>query len=193
LIFFGHLGLTAGVFKICETAAKKTGKPVLPEIDYRLVLLGSALPDIIDKPIGVVLFASTFHNSRIFAHTLLFTLLLLAAGLLIYKKRRKTGVLLVGLASLVHIILDSMWLSPETLLWPFLNIGPAAAAADGWLKTLLSFPSIFDDYFKLRLMDLLRDPSPLVFELAGFAVLIYFLVRLCRIKQLGRFFKTGRF
>ena len=43
-------------------------------LDYRFLLIGSLLPDLIDKPIGGIFFYQTFQNGRIFAHTLCFTL-----------------------------------------------------------------------------------------------------------------------
>jgi len=54
-------------------------------IDIRLLLIGSLLPDIIDKPTGQVLFRETFSNGRIFCHTLLFIILVTVIGLLLYR------------------------------------------------------------------------------------------------------------
>ena len=41
---------------------KVTSRPEIRLIDYRLVLIGSMLPDIIDKPIGQLFFRSFFSN-----------------------------------------------------------------------------------------------------------------------------------
>jgi inner membrane protein len=87
-------------------------------IDYRLVLLGSMLPDIIDKPVGHYFLADTFHNGRIFAHTLLFFILLLSVGLYRFWHGGRTGFLVVALCSGFHLILDGMWRTPQTLYWP---------------------------------------------------------------------------
>lgn len=46
MIFFGHLGLTGLAAKAVE---KSLGNI---KIDYRVVFVGSILPDLIDKPIG---------------------------------------------------------------------------------------------------------------------------------------------
>lgn len=72
MIFFGHLGITTGIVNCCEKILHKDkGLKNKISIDYRFVMLGSILPDMIDKPIGAFLFRNTFHNSRIFAHTLI--------------------------------------------------------------------------------------------------------------------------
>jgi hypothetical protein len=46
-------------------------------IDPRHMSTGAPLPDLIDKPVGEVIFASTLANERIIGHTLLFVLLAL--------------------------------------------------------------------------------------------------------------------
>jgi hypothetical protein len=192
MLFFGHLGFTAGGARLYETASLKKQEAKLPDIDYRLVLVGSVLPDIIDKPIGALIFVGTFHNSRIFAHTLLFSLLLLIAGAVSYRRRKKTGLLILGLAALFHAVLDKPWVFPETFLWPFLNIKAALSAGDSWLGVLVSFPYKFSDWLEANLLTLLKNPTPFVFELLGLAILAYFFIRLLKQKRLKDFLRTGR-
>ena len=93
-------------------------QPLGDYIDYRFLLVGSLLPDIIDKPIGGILFFSVFQNSRIFAHTLLFSVLLIALGVFVQSRLRRPWLLALGFGSLGHLVLDEMWRYPETLLWP---------------------------------------------------------------------------
>lgn len=192
MIFFGHLGLTTGAVKIFETVYAIKKKPELPSLDYRFVLLGSILPDLIDKPIGAILFINTYHNSRIYAHTLLFSAFLTLTGVHLYKKRKTNAVLLLGIGSILHILLDSMWRYPETLLWPFLNIKAALWAKSNWLDTLMRFPYRFDNWLETNLSNLFKNPTPLIFELAGLLLLAFFVIRLIRHKQLISFFRTGR-
>jgi hypothetical protein len=89
--------------------------PLVSRVDYRLVLLGSLLPDIIDKPVGLLILGNFFKNGRIFCHTLLFSLLILVAGSYGYGWHRSTSLLWVGFGSLTHLVLDEMWRSPRTL------------------------------------------------------------------------------
>ena len=192
MIFFGHLGLTTGVFKTYETAKAKIGQSKAPAIDYRLVLVGAELPDLIDKPIGIVLFRDTFHSGRVYAHTLLFALLILIWGAVRYGRAKKNGVLIVGIGTLLHLIFDSMWTMPENLLWPFTNIGAALSAGKSWLVALLRFPVQLGDWLESDLYYMARNLSWLLFEIAGSLVLLYFLVRLIRDKGLGGFFRKGK-
>ena len=191
MIFFGHLGLTAGAFRLFERATSKR-REAAPDIDYRLVLLGSELPDLLDKPIGNVLFRSVFNSGRIFGHTLLLTLLVLLIGFALYRTRRKNGVLVLGLASLLHLIFDAMWQLPGTLLWPFTNLGTALRAESGRLSALLRFPAETTDWMENSFMGLAHYLSSALFELAGLSILLYFFVKLLRDRWLGGFLRTGR-
>jgi hypothetical protein len=73
---FAHIGIAIALFYIAGLAFPK----VREHIDYRYVIVGSMLPDIIDKTVGMVLFADTFANGRIFAHALLFIVVMGVAG-----------------------------------------------------------------------------------------------------------------
>ncbi|AGK60062.1 hypothetical protein Asulf_00026 [Archaeoglobus sulfaticallidus PM70-1] len=86
-------------------------------MDYRLIFIGSLLPDIIDKPLGMILLP--LNNGRVFGHTLLFILILLLIGL----KYRKS--LFLSFASFLHLIEDELWNEPETFFWPLLGDFPA--------------------------------------------------------------------
>ncbi len=99
----GHLGIPLLVPII--------GKNI--RIDVRLLLIGSILPDIIDKPLGHLLLPG--DNGRIFAHTLLFALSVLLIGLVFRP------VLSLSIGVSFHHILDGMFLDPETSFWPLLG------------------------------------------------------------------------
>ena len=95
-----------------------------PRMDLRWVLVGSVLPDVIDKPIGAVVFHDTFGTHRVFGHTLLFPVL--ALFLVLLATRRGTalrkGLIGVVIGWFVHLILDGVWLSPEAFLWPLFGL-----------------------------------------------------------------------
>jgi hypothetical protein len=59
----------------------KSAKNLQKIIDYRLVLIASILPDIIDKPLGGVILKESVGNGRIYAHTFLFLLFLFGLGM----------------------------------------------------------------------------------------------------------------
>lgn len=90
--------------------------------DIRILFLGALLPDIIDKPIGRYFFRETFDNGRIFAHTLLFLILLTIAGLYLYKKRGSSAGLVLSFGVATHLFLDAMWFRPQAFFWPLLGL-----------------------------------------------------------------------
>src|SRR3989304_5302191 len=129
MLLFGHVGITLGAAAIAAgIGARKTSAPPASWViklsfylDIRFLLIGSLLPDIIDKPVGRYLFLGTYNNGRIFAHTLVFLLVLVAAGLILLKTRRSTWMLALAAGTFAHLALDEMWFSPVTLFWPVLG------------------------------------------------------------------------
>lgn len=97
MLIFGHIGITLGIAWLVESRLKI-------KMDYKLIIIGSLLPDIIDKPVGMIILP--LHNGRIFGHTLLFILILLLIGL----KYRKS--LFLSFASFLHLIEDEIWKDP---------------------------------------------------------------------------------
>jgi len=137
MLLFAHVGITLGATLAAhgtaalaalavrreERAAGVSG-PIIGSrrvssparwIDYRLILLGSLLPDIIDKPLAIWLHVG---GGRAIAHTLVFVGLLAFAGLFVYAWRLGIGLLSLCFASMMHLVLDEMWLNPRTLFWP---------------------------------------------------------------------------
>ena len=193
MILFGHLGLTYAAAAVIEKAAigdrlKKANK----HIDYRLVLIGSILPDIIDK-LAINLFGDgSLHSGRIFAHSMLIVLLISGAGLLLWKKSKKLWLATLGLCSLVHLLLDSMWLYPNILFWPFYD-----------LFRLRTGDSLFSGFYKIlerdfysvsiiSIWDTLKNPLIGIPELIGLVIILRLFIRLIAKKQLTVFIRTGK-
>lgn len=179
MIFFGHLGPTTGVFKVYEGIFNKNNSiQEEPLIDYRVVLIGSILPDIVDKPIGAFLFRSTFHNSRIFGHTLLFSLILICVGLYRSMRKGKNRILLLGISSSIHLVLDSMWLFTSILFWPYYGLKFPQRPEGNWLNN--------------DLIRLITDPAYYLPETIGFIILACFIIRTIRKQQFKDFIKKGK-
>ncbi len=144
-------------------------------IDYRVILLGSLLPDIIDKPLALWILPEVVNQStRNFGHTLIFNIGLLAIGLVLLELIRSYRPLSLGLASLGHLLLDTMWHSPSVLLWP----------SSGW-----SFPPHYDRYEWFGFLALDRWLSfP---ELVGAMVLVWFVAQLYRQRSVLQFLRVG--
>ena len=109
MLLFAHLGLTLAAGRFIRW------------VDLAFLALGSMLPDIIDKPIGLIVFG-TPEMGRTLAHTLLFLLVLVT--LTAYLKDVRPASVSIGVLS--HLILDSMWQSPVILSWPLLGNFPPA-------------------------------------------------------------------
>ena len=117
MLLFGHLGITLGAF----IGIGRLIPRLKSLIDLRYLAIGALLPDLIDKPIGKVIFASTFANGFIIGHTLLFSCLLVLAGIYLYQKRRDIRVFTLASGCFFHILKDQVWRQPQTFLWPLLG------------------------------------------------------------------------
>ncbi len=87
MFLFGHVGLTWGGALLLVRASRRLARsapvaeaaaqrPPDAGIDYRFVILGSILPDLIDKPLGLFILRKQISNGRTFAHSLLFASLI---------------------------------------------------------------------------------------------------------------------
>ncbi len=171
----GHLGLTLALVLVARRGFADF------RVDYRLLLVGALLPDLIDKPLSLVLgFAG-----RNVAHTLLFTLTLTFFFLVLrsrptLRSRKALWVALLlafAIGSGTHLLLDRMWALPEILLWPFLG---------------LAFP--LDPFDLLSLLEGYQDPYVLIGDVVGAAVLgtVAWRHRLYRWGNFLRFLRRGR-
>lgn len=145
-------------------------------LDFRLVLIGSLLPDIIDKPLGFWLLPEVVNfNARSVGHSLSFNMGLLMAALLLLGAVRYRGFLILALASMGHLLLDEMWRWPLKLLWPWY----------GW-----DFPkgsTKFDEWLSFQISGEWLGPT----ELAGALFLAWFAIHLYRRRAMWQFFKSG--
>lgn len=126
MYFFFHL-LTGLVIGLLLADLLQDRRWILP------CTLGSILPDLIDKPLGHLLLAQSLGYGRIYAHTLLFFVLLLAAGIVLWNYKRSVFFLGIATGVLSHQILDSLWMRPSTWFWPILGPFQGRLPEDYWL------------------------------------------------------------
>jgi inner membrane protein len=168
MFFFGHVGITLGA-AVAVQGLVDTGRGVVSRrqqptqpvpargisaiagwteslsrsLDLRLLVLGSLLPDIIDKPLGIFLFG----DGRIFTHSLLVTLLVLVTGFYLFVNYKQKALLAVALGMAGHLILDSMWANPRVFLWPLYGwgfpLGARTSYLSVWLNTLTHVPRVY--------------------------------------------------
>jgi len=94
-----------------------------PAFDYRLVVVGALLPDLLDGPFG---------GARV-AHTLLSAVVVLAVVMLNTRSHRRLrrSLLAVPIGLFAHLVADGMWARTETFWWPFFG-----RALDGRLPAI---------------------------------------------------------
>jgi len=88
-----------------------------PRIDYRLVMAGALLPDVVDGPLG---------GPR-YAHTLVVSVAALVVVMLVTRgpSRRalRRRALAVPIGMFCHLVLDGIWARTAVFWWPFLGDG----------------------------------------------------------------------
>lgn len=82
-----------------------------PRIDYRLVVAGAFLPDVVDGVLG---------GARVL-HSLLASVVVLFGVMLLTRQRRglRRRLLAVPIGMFLHLALDGMWTQPDVFWWPF--------------------------------------------------------------------------
>ena len=188
MLVLGHAGITLGAAALLAGAVKSRHSSQTSEVswfthlssyvDIRLLLIGSLIPDIIDKPVGQYFFRETFSHGRIFSHTLLFLILITATGFYLYKSRRKVWLLTLAAGTIMHLILDEMWQAPRTLFWPFLGTAFDRIDLTDWASNILQA--------------LFSNPEVYVPEAIGMVVLLWFGLSVVGRKRVGIFIKYGR-
>jgi hypothetical protein len=98
--------------------------------------VGAVLPDLVDKPLGFILFQATINNGRIWFHGVFVFVLVLVIGLVAWRQWKSSLALGIAAGTLSHQILDLMWRQPDVWLYPFL--GPFRERfPQGYLMALL--------------------------------------------------------
>jgi inner membrane protein len=188
MFVFAHTGITLGAATLVAGTInrRQPGRNAIMSwfnslsqyVDIRVLLVGSLLPDIIDKPIGQVFFRGTFSNGRIFAHTLLFLIVLTGIGFFLFKRYRQVWMLTLAAGTFTHLMMDRMWATPATLFWPLLGFTFPKVELTNWLSNLFE--------------TLLHRPGTYIPEIIGLAVLLWFGLAVVSRKKVGAFLKSGR-
>ena len=97
---FAHIGIALLFARLLQRRLKLR--------NFRLVALGSMLPDLIDKPLTLI----GIGSGRFVAHSMLFTI---AVALLSRE---------VGFGCVMHLLLDRIWEEPRVLFFPLLGLPP---------------------------------------------------------------------
>ena len=101
--------------KVSTSTHGKSAPALGRGIDYRLLILGALLPDIIDKPLGIYFLPDQLGTGRVYSHTLLFLIAIVLSGLAWYLLKRSTAMLMVAAGIFSHLAADQVWANPKTL------------------------------------------------------------------------------
>ena len=199
MLALGHVGLTFGAAAIISKLATLR-RPLPPRavppasgphptrwppsllslaryLDLRLLLAGSLLPDLIDKPLGHLFFPAALSNGRIYAHTLVFLALITLAGLAVRRAAGRNWLLVLSFGTATHLVFDSMWSMPRTLLWPAYGFAFDRIATQEWVPRMV--------------LALQTNPSIYVSEAIGGIALLWFASILLRSRSVVAFIKYG--
>ncbi|MDD1701827.1 MAG: metal-dependent hydrolase [Methanoregula sp.] len=100
-------------------------------------VIGAVLPDLIDKPLGYLIFPTIGYGRFIF-HNLILFFILLIAGYLLWKYSSSPVILALDIGILSHQILDSMWFEPKMWLYPLFGTAiPHSAQPSDYIFYLL--------------------------------------------------------
>ena len=137
MFILGHIGImVAIIFLLLHYNTRWR-----PNFDIRWLALGAVLPDLIDKTIGLLIFPQYIDNGRIYAHTLLFSIILTVLAFH-FKNRISIS---VSFGAWTHLAFDKMWEVPDTLAWPAYGlIFPKTDFYPGrWIEMLFTDPYIY--------------------------------------------------
>lgn len=176
MLIFGHVGITTGIIKIYEKATKRKNLKNNNFIDYRIVMLGSLLPDIIDKPIVEIIYGLQNHEGHFIAHSFIFSGLMIIIGIIIFLMNTNKSVFLLGICSLVHQIFDKMMLIPNILFSSNVDLGN--------FRTEFPYLRNVVMYFE--------KPNVFISEVIGFTIIVYFAYKLFKNKGYIKFLKYGK-
>lgn len=152
-----------------------------PEADLRWLVAGTMAPDLVDLPIGTLIWAETFSSGEVYAHSLMVTMAVGIALLLLTRRgsRARRNLMVVMVGWLIHLLADGIWLEQRVFWWPF----------GGW-----SFPSQDLPFWPGAWTRAGSDPWRWLAEGIGLVYLwvVWRRTELGSPPKLRRFFRTGQ-
>lgn len=167
-----HVGLTIAAVKMTETGLR------LRQLDYRLVMAASLLPDLVDKPLAKLLKSSFVYESRAIGHSLIILGFIGLLAALQAKSGKKAWLLPVFLGTLFHDVFDVMWLHRGIFFWPSEGWQFPKPGGEAWVGTVQL------GWYKIEQRDLLDNLSVLI--------LLYFFMKIALGGKIFEFVRKGK-
>jgi len=167
-VLLWHAGIAAAIVYVTLGRAR---------IDYRFILLGAIVPDLLDGALSLLWFPE--WEGRGISHSVV--AVVLVAVVVIVGLRGTIRLALFGLPVgwLLHLVGDGLWGDPEILLWPLFG-------------TELD-PTVGEPYSWVLFTDPIAHLGTWAGELVGLAILAWFVVafRLRESERRARFLRDG--
>ena len=128
-MIFWHMGAAAVIVYVTLGRSR---------IDYRWILAGAVLPDLIDGALSLTIY--TGDSGRGAAHSIAAVVVVAAGVLLLTKGTTRLSLFGLAVGWLLHLVADGMWQSPETFLWPAFGTGFSDAPVEPYSWGLLTDP-----------------------------------------------------
>ncbi|MGQ9857282.1 MAG: metal-dependent hydrolase [Thermodesulfobacteriota bacterium] len=162
MFVFGHAGLSLMFYHLLGRGGTNHS-PLARPSQVGAVIFFALLPDLLDKPVTLWLLQDA-TSTRWLGHSLVFSVSVCAAVHFLWPSLRRWVWACPG-----HLLLDAMWRSPHTLMFPLL----------GWEMDPGTDPNIsFWDLITGNLSRLLTEPQNSIPEIAGLVFLTAVLARL---------------
>ncbi len=167
-----HIGFTSAAVRVLEKGLR------LRAIDYRILIIASLLPDLIDKPLAKMFKSSiTTYESRAFGHSLMFLGLIAVCMMLQRLWGDKFSLFPVFCGVLLHDVFDVMWLHQEIFLWPFYGWDFTKPENEAWTGFIQL------NGYKIKQLDFFDNISVLI--------LLWFFMKLALGGKLVEFMRKG--
>ena len=124
-----HLGLATALVYV--TLGRR-------RIDYRYILVGAIVPDLVDGVLGLFLFDGP--SGRWIGHSLVTVIGVAVVIIVGLKGERRLAVFGIAVGWLVHLVGDGMWEAPKTFLWPAFGTEFATVPAEPYSWDLFMRP-----------------------------------------------------
>lgn len=161
-----HVGISLGAVILLKSALPS--RFTRWKVTFPYLCAAALLPDLVDKTLSLTVITG-YHTSRLFAHTLLFSLLAAVVCHVWKKDWIPYAWIMLG-----HLVLDSNWTHPRTLLFPLLGFrfdrGMPTSDPLGYLRSL---------WFKYA-----NGPEWVIPEIIGTAVIIIYFYGRVRFKPI---------
>lgn len=128
-------------------------------IDYRFIVLGAVLPDLVDAILSPIF---EWPAGRGIAHSLTAAVAVTVAITVFLRGGLRQRAFGVGVGWLLHLVADGMWDAPKTFLWPVAGTGFAASPRAPYSWGLFTDP--------------LAHLGTWIGELVGLAIVAWFVV-----------------